>query len=316
MKKAVSFLSVLLCAAVFAGSAFSQGGIPVSVLPEEPPFARSLIGAYKKTMQHEPELMRYCKKYDVDIVLALVIAMYESGGNENLLSSAGAVGLMQVMPSTKEFMKVPTFTEAGVKYIAYLKKMLKDHLKRLDGVVLESKLNSYIIKAYNGGPGRVKEGLIKLETVQYLQGVSIYFNLLLQNREKIDKFARDNLDVLALGKNMTWEAISASTGACVLELKMYNPFLANRHSYDVPKGQKVVYPLKSSGVLLDRTASSNLGSKHFFYTIKPGDILQHLANSFGFTYNDIRSRNGMLLWGTLQPGSRIEVTGCPFLKAD
>ncbi|MCF7835997.1 MAG: transglycosylase SLT domain-containing protein [Candidatus Marinimicrobia bacterium] len=65
----------------------------------------SFLGIYKKTMRFYPQIEKYSKKYGVDINLSLAIAMYESGGNENLTSHAGAKGLMQVMPSTKKWLK-------------------------------------------------------------------------------------------------------------------------------------------------------------------------------------------------------------------
>ena len=44
-----------------------------------------------------------CKKYDIDKSLVYAIIKNESGFDEGALSSKGAVGLMQLMPSTAEF---------------------------------------------------------------------------------------------------------------------------------------------------------------------------------------------------------------------
>ena len=85
----------------------------------------------------------------------------ESMFNENAKSHKGAMGLMQIMPSTAKFittnkqvkrnnaniLKIPEINlEVGQQYIEYLLK-----LKSIDNNLI------YLTAAYNGGPGNLKK---------------------------------------------------------------------------------------------------------------------------------------------------------------
>lgn len=276
-------------------------------------FSRSFLGIYKKTKQYYPELKRYADEYEVDINLVIAVAMYESGGNNTLTSHAGAHGLMQVMPSTKKYMKVDGYIEAGVKYLSYLKRKFEKVLLRRNGEVSISNLNSLIIMAYNGGPARAEKGLIKIETFQYLKGVSLFFNLLSQKSYQIDELTK-NLEILTLKKSLSWEELSKRLGISVLELRLYNPFLAGFfYKKKIPEGEVFVYPKNSIAVIAERIADEAEGLG-VFYTVRHGDILHYLSHAFGISYKDIRNREGLLLWGSLQPGIKIDVTDSLFLN--
>lgn len=89
-------------------------------------------GKYSAIKPWIPYILYYSKKYNVDPYFVASIMYQESRGNPNAVSSTGAIGLMQVMPSTAY--KVCGYTqqdlfnpekniECGVKYIARLYKM-------------------------------------------------------------------------------------------------------------------------------------------------------------------------------------------------
>jgi hypothetical protein len=74
----------------------------------------------------EPYIVFYAKKYSVDPNLVRAIIYVESKGDPSLVSMNGAVGLMQLMPSTAEFLGIQDILnpekniEAGVKYLSWL----------------------------------------------------------------------------------------------------------------------------------------------------------------------------------------------------
>ena len=115
------------------------------------------------------EVVRAAKIHQVPVHLALRVAKQESRGNCGAKSSAGALGVMQVMPrtgakhgySTKQLINCRTGAEAGVKELK--------HLLRLSGGDVKQTLTGY-----NCGEkcmfGRRKK--LPLETVNYIQVVT------------------------------------------------------------------------------------------------------------------------------------------------
>ena len=89
------------------------------------------------------------QKYKVDPKLLSAIAEVESGGNQDETSSAGAVGVMQLMPETAASLGVNPYdkqqnVEGGAKY-------LRQMLDTFGGDV------SKAVAAYNAGPQAVKD---------------------------------------------------------------------------------------------------------------------------------------------------------------
>lgn len=90
------------------------------------------------------------EKYGVDANLIKAVIQVESSGNPNAVSSAGAEGLMQIMPSTFNSLtggvgnafNAEDNINAGTKYLAQL-------LKNSDGDVTQA------LACYNAGAGNV-----------------------------------------------------------------------------------------------------------------------------------------------------------------
>lgn len=136
------------------------------------------------TVKHwQDPINKMAKKYDLDPNVIAIVMTLESGGYAKAGSSAGAQGLMQVIPPTaKEIaakhLKQPRKTydigdpriniEFGAAYLAYLRQEFgtANQAPSWDSTV------ELIAAGYNGGPGAANnldqgKGLKYIETVAY-----------------------------------------------------------------------------------------------------------------------------------------------------
>lgn len=112
------------------------------------------------------------KKYAVDKKLVLAVIHQESSFNPNSTSSAGAMGLMQLMPGTAK--------ELGVSNAYDINQNVDGGTKYLKSLLDTFGNYKMAIAAYNAGPGAVKnsgENISKLpsETQDYVAKVSKYY---------------------------------------------------------------------------------------------------------------------------------------------
>jgi membrane-bound lytic murein transglycosylase MltF len=146
---------------------------------------------------------KYGKQYDFDHLMLAALGYQESRLNQSIKSHAGAIGVMQMLPSTAkdknvgipDIKKIEPNIQAGAKYLRF---MADRYFPVKDGL---DSLNSafFTFAAYNAGPARVaklraeakKKGLdpniwfnnveliaakrIGRETVQYVSNILKYY---------------------------------------------------------------------------------------------------------------------------------------------
>ena len=253
-----------------------------AVVPLEE-FSPAFLGIYRKVMEIEAEIGRHTEAYGVDVDLAWAVCLYESGGNAQLNSSAGAKGYFQVMPATFRSLNVDTNIEAGVKYLSQM-------IGRFDR-------EDYALAAYNGGPGRVSRGRPPLESLQYVLGVGQYRSVLKLHRGAIHHHAKQ-LSLETVQEGDDWWSLSQRTGVPILQLRLHNPFLATRA---LRSGQRVAVPPAA------RTDLFSPAGDDVEYTTRHGDNYFNLAFILDVPLETLRDANGLWRLQTLPAGQVLRI---------
>jgi len=100
----------------------------------------------------------YGDKYDVDYLLVMAQGYQESGLNQDARNPSGAIGVMQVLPSTAKDLKVGDITQlennihAGVKYIRFMMNQFY-----ADEPMDSLNKGLFTFASYNAGPGRISQ---------------------------------------------------------------------------------------------------------------------------------------------------------------
>lgn len=114
---------------------------------------------YFYPLKFQDEIVAASNEREVDGALVAAIINVESGYNENAISSRGAVGLMQIMPETAQWL----CKKIGIEYDENALTDAKTNIT-LGSEYLKILLNTFAdqdtaICAYNAGPGNVKTWL-------------------------------------------------------------------------------------------------------------------------------------------------------------
>lgn len=110
---------------------------------------------FRYPLSFKAEILEYSKKYDLSCEFIASVINAESGFNKNAVSNKGAVGLMQIMPKTAQYIaqklgeeysyenlfEPKTNIRYGVYYLCYLKQKFEDE--------------QVVLCAYNAGEGVV-----------------------------------------------------------------------------------------------------------------------------------------------------------------
>ena len=120
-------------------------------------FGVSCVYGYFFPLKYEEEIASASQDFDVDPVLVASIISSESGFNSKSVSKKGAIGLMQLMPSTAEYLaeklnygeydlyNVKDNITLGTYYLSILSDSFND--------------NVLVLCSYNAGPGNVARWL-------------------------------------------------------------------------------------------------------------------------------------------------------------
>jgi membrane-bound lytic murein transglycosylase MltF len=129
-----------------------------------------------KRFEDTAEIFRkYSDKYSMDYLLMMAEGYQESGLNQQVKSSVGAIGVMQVMPATGADMNVGDIRQedanihAGIKYF-------HSTMERLYGKEPMDDLNKvlFTFAAYNCGPARVRK--LRAEAAQKGLDPNVWLN--------------------------------------------------------------------------------------------------------------------------------------------
>lgn len=123
-----------------------------------------IVGAYEKEdMRRFRENIQYFEKYgtkfDFDHLMLTALAYQESRLDQSARSEAGAVGIMQVLPSTAkdkninvpDIYNVESNVHAGTKYLRFL----QDRYFEEDDAINDFNKMLFTFSSYNAGPGKV-----------------------------------------------------------------------------------------------------------------------------------------------------------------
>jgi membrane-bound lytic murein transglycosylase MltF len=103
-------------------------------------------------------IRKYSTKYKIDALLIAAQGYQESRLDQSVKSQVGAIGVMQVMPSTGKELAVGDITQlepnvhAGVKYLRF---MIDRYYENEPMDDLNKAL--FTFASYNAGPGRIRE---------------------------------------------------------------------------------------------------------------------------------------------------------------
>ena len=247
-------------------------------------FSPSLLGMYRKVMEIDGEIKKFTDQYDLDLDLARAVVIHESGGNGSVVSIDGANGYFQVMPATFRSLRVETNIEAGIKYLSQQ--------------VTRFGREDYALAAYNGGPGRVtRRRPMYLETLQYVVQISDYRNVLKLYDTSVRHHALD-IRLEQVQEGDSWWSMAQRLGSTILQLRLHNPFLANRA---LRVGQLVAYPQSPRDDLFTTDGD------HLLYRARHGDNYLRLAFILGVDLETLREANSLWRLQSLPAGQVLRI---------
>ncbi len=130
---------------------------------------------------------KYAEKYSLEPELVYAIIKVESNYDKNAISSAGAMGLMQIIPKTgawiagelnENFSKEELINEeTNIKYGCFYLNYLFSKFNSLDAVICAYNAGETVVRGWLNETGEVDENKITYaETKNYYKKVLEYYN--------------------------------------------------------------------------------------------------------------------------------------------
>ena len=103
-------------------------------------------------IKYEEQVNKYCADYSVESTLAQAVIREESKFNEQATSNSGALGLMQIMPDTGEWIAQQLNEDYGDDYLYDVDRNIRYGVWYLSELMLEFSGNKVLVlAAYNAG---------------------------------------------------------------------------------------------------------------------------------------------------------------------
>lgn len=122
-----------------------------------------MVWKWMYPIKYEKEILEASSRYQVDPYLILAVIRSESGFQPERVSKKGAIGLMQVMPETAEWIvEQANLQPSGENYL--YDPVMNIHIGTWYLSFLEKRYEGDPVKmiaAYNAGPGKVSNWLAK-----------------------------------------------------------------------------------------------------------------------------------------------------------
>ena len=115
--------------------------------------------AYFYPMKYQDDIVSFSAQYGVDAGIIASVANVESGFDENVISDKGAIGVMQLMPSTAQWLAEKLVEDYSEDLLFNGQYNLKLGSFYLSYLFTQFEVPQTALCAYNAGPGKVKEWL-------------------------------------------------------------------------------------------------------------------------------------------------------------
>ena len=137
-------------------------------------FSADSMKRYNRTLDL---FKKYGRKYDFPYLLLTALAYQESGLNQKKRSNAGAIGIMQVLPSTasdrnvniKHINRIENNIHAGTRYLRFMADRYF-----ADPALTPLNRDLFTVASYNAGPARVAK--LRKEAVRRGYDGNVWFN--------------------------------------------------------------------------------------------------------------------------------------------